>query len=76
MIAAAFYGPLRDPVKNRFILGWGMFCCAAIVPLAFTCGEIRGIPFYWRLIDCSFGVAGIFPLYFCWKWAGELEKVG
>ena len=25
-------------------------------------GTIRQIPFYWRVIDCSFGVLGIIPL--------------
>jgi hypothetical protein len=40
-----------------------MIACVAIIPLAFICGPIRQIPFYWRLIDCSFGVFGIIPLY-------------
>jgi hypothetical protein len=32
------------------------------------CGQVRGIPFYWRLIDCSFGVIGAVPLiYAFWQ---------
>jgi hypothetical protein len=51
-----------------------MIACVAIIPLAFICGSIRQIPLYWRLIDCSFGVFGIIPLYLCRKWIKELEK--
>ena len=74
VIATAFIGPLKDPVKNIWIIEWVMIACVAIIPLAFICGPIRQIPFYWRLIDCSFGVFGIIPLYLCRKWIKELEK--
>lgn len=74
MIAAAYVGPWRDPIRNRFILEWGMFCCLAIVPLAFICGPIRGIPWAWTIVDCAFGVVGIGPLYLCWKWSKQMEK--
>jgi len=40
-----------------------MIACALIVPLALICGPLRGIPFVWQLIDCSFGVFGIIPLW-------------
>lgn len=73
MIAALFYGVYKDPVRNKFILSWGMFCCVCIIPLAFICGNIRGIPFYHILIDCSFGVIGIVPLLICRKWIQRLE---
>lgn len=74
MIACAYIGPWRDPVRNRFILEWGMFCCLAVLPLAFICGPIRGIPIAWTIIDCAFGVVGFPPLWFCWKWSKELEN--
>ena len=32
---------------------------------ALLCGPLRGIPFGWRLIDCSFGVLGAVPLLYC-----------
>jgi hypothetical protein len=44
-----------------------------IFPLAFICGPIRHIPFYWQLIDCSFGIIGIIPLFFCYRWIKQLE---
>ena len=63
VIALAFYGPYRDPVRNIWVVEFGMIACAGIVPLALICGPIRGIPFWWSVIDMSFGVFGIVPLY-------------
>jgi len=39
----------------------------------FTFGAVRGIPFWWRLIDCSFGIFGIIPLFLCKQWTAQLE---
>ena len=75
MIATAFIGPWRDPVRNIWVLEWGMLACVAILPLAFICGPLRGIPFYWQLIDCSFGVAGIIPLWICRRDALALMRL-
>jgi hypothetical protein len=61
-IAVAFLGPLRDPVKNIWVIEFGMIACIMVIPLALICGPIRGIPFFWQLIDCSFGVFGFIPL--------------
>lgn len=62
MIAMAFWGPWRDPMRNIWVIEWGMVCCVAIIPLALIAGPIRGIPFWWTVIDMSFGVVGIIPL--------------
>jgi len=67
MIAIAFIGPLRDPVRNIWVVEFGMIACLLVIPAALICGPIRGIPFLWRLIDCSFGVVGIIPLYLAWR---------
>lgn len=75
VIAIAFIGPLREPVRNKWIIDWGLICCAAIIPLALVCGPLRGIPFYWRLIDCSFGIVGAIPLLLCRKYILELEQL-
>lgn len=74
VIAIAFIGPLRDPVQNRWVIDWGIIACALVVPLALICGPLRGIPFYWRLIDCSFGLAGVIPLLLVRKFVRELEQ--
>ena len=41
---------------------FGMIACLLVIPLALICGPLRGIPFYWQLLDCSFGVIGLIPL--------------
>lgn len=65
VIAIAFFGPLKDPVKNIWIIQFGMIACVLIIPLALIAGPIRGIPFFWQMIDCSFGIIGFIPLYIC-----------
>ncbi|WP_323809129.1 hypothetical protein [Kitasatospora acidiphila] len=62
VIAGAFWGPLRDPVRNVFVVRWALGACAGIVPLALICGPVRGIPFFWSCVDMSFGIVGAVPL--------------
>lgn len=73
VIAVAFVGPLRDPVRNVWVVTFGLVACAGIVPLALIAGTIRGIPFYWQLIDCSFAVGGVALLWPCRSLIRELE---
>jgi hypothetical protein len=63
VIAIAFLGAIRDPVRNVWIVEFGMIACVLVIPFALVAGGFRGIPFFWRLIDCSFGVFGIVPLW-------------
>lgn len=74
VIAVAFIGPLLDPVRNIWVLRFGMIACAGIVPLALIAGAVRGIPLGWQLIDISFGVLGIIPLLFAHRLALRLER--
>jgi len=62
VIAIAFIGPLRDPVKNIWIIEFGIIACILVIPFALIAGPIRGIPFYWQIIDCCFGIIGLIPL--------------
>jgi hypothetical protein len=75
VIATVFIGPLRDPVKNIWVIEFGMIACLMVFPLAFICGNIRGIPLYWQLTDCSFGLFGLIPLYSCYKNITQLENI-
>ena len=75
VIATAFLGPLKDPVKNIWIIQFGMIACIMVIPLAFIAGPIRHIPVYWRLVDCSFGIFGIIPLYLCYGNIRKLENM-
>ncbi|MFD3684427.1 hypothetical protein ACFWTE_06370 [Nocardiopsis sp. NPDC058631] len=75
VIAVAFVGPYRDPVRNVWVVQFGMIACAMIVPLALICGPIRGIPLPWQLIDISFGVFGVIPLYIVHRMIRRLEAL-
>ncbi|MDH3938671.1 MAG: hypothetical protein OEV68_15210, partial [candidate division Zixibacteria bacterium] len=69
----AFVGPLRDPVKNVWVIQFGMIACVLVVPYALIFGYVRGIPLSWRVIDCSFGVIGILPLWLVRNYIRKLE---
>ena len=73
VIAVVFIGPYIDPVRNKWIITFGLIACAGVIPLALIAGHIRGIPIGWRLIDCSFGVFGAIPLLLCRRFTAELE---
>jgi hypothetical protein len=74
VIAIAFIGPLIDPVRNKWVLQFGVIACAGVIPLALIAGPIRGIPPYWRLIDCSFGIVGVIPLLICLHYVRQIER--
>ena len=74
VIAIAFVGALRDPVRNRWLFDFGLIACVTAIPYALVFGAVRGIPFWWRLIDCSFGVFGFVPLWWCRRWVQELAQ--
>lgn len=75
VIAVAFYGPFRDPVRNIWVIEFGMIACAGIIPLALICGPIRDIPFWWSIIDMSFGVIGVIPLLIVHRKIKRLEAM-
>jgi hypothetical protein len=75
VIAVVFIGPFRDPVRNIWVIQFGRIACCMIFPLAFICGTIRGIPFWWELIDCSFGVFGLILLTCIYRNIQKLESI-
>jgi len=72
VIAIAFVGAIRDPVRNIWVIEFGMIACVLVFPLALIGGGFRGIPMFWRLIDCSFGVVGIVPLWLARRYTQRL----
>lgn len=62
VIALFFVLPFRDPVRYRGVLWVGVAASVLVVPTALIFGQIRGIPVFWRLIDCSFGAVCVLPL--------------
>lgn len=74
VIASVFIGPCHDPIRNKWIINSGLIACAGVIPLALIAGHARGIPFPWRLIDCSFGVFGALTLLRCKRLMNEMES--
>jgi len=74
VIAIAFMGAVKDPIRNRWVIEFGMIACVLIIPYALILGHFRGIPMLWRFIDLLFGILGIIPLYFARKMTLELES--
>jgi len=74
VLAILFIGPLRDPVKNKWVIQFGIMAAILIFPLAFIAGNIRSIPLFWRLIDCSFGIVALLVLVPCYRLIQQLEN--
>jgi hypothetical protein len=75
VLAILFIGPYLDPIRNKWVIIFGVICSVGVFFLALIAGPIRGIPPYWRLIDCSFGVVcGAISLLVLEK-VGRLERL-
>jgi len=72
-IAVFFIRPFFKPLESDWVLRCGLLLCAGVIPLALIAGQIRGIPLYWRLIDCSFGIFGAPPLVYCRKLSRQMH---
>jgi hypothetical protein len=74
VIAVAFLGALRDPARYVWIIVWGMIAAVGVIPLAVIAGPIRGIPWGWTLIDCSFGIVAMIPLLIAYRATRRLGR--
>lgn len=73
-IAVAFVGPIRDPVRNKWVVQFGMIACLLVIPMALISGPLREIPALWTPIDMSFAVVGIIPLVLAYRHIRALEQ--
>lgn len=76
VIAMFFLLPFREPVRYAGVLWVGVAACILVVPLAAFCGPVRGIPFYWQLIDMSFGLGCVIPLIIAMRLTRRIESEG
>jgi hypothetical protein len=75
VLAILFLGPYLDPIRNRWVITCGLIASLGVFALALIAGPVRGIPLYWRLIDCSFGlVCGAISLLLLHK-TNQLEQL-
>ena len=73
VLAILFIGPLKDPVKNIWVIEFGIISCILVVPFAVIFGQIRDIPYFWTIVDSSFGIFGIIPLLLVRSYVKKLE---
>jgi hypothetical protein len=76
VIALAFLGPIRDPVRNVWVIDLGKLACVLLVPYALVFGVVRGIPPFWTFIDSLFGIVGFIPLAIARRWTTRLQPDG
>ena len=46
VLAFLFIGPYKYPVRNKWVVEFGIYACILIIPFALTAGHFRGIPFF------------------------------
>lgn len=73
LIAIAFVGPLLDPVKNQWVVIWGMIASALTVLMAFIAEPFREIPFFWSLIDAVIGAGAFMVLWMCNRLINQIK---
>jgi hypothetical protein len=74
VLAILFVGPYKDPIKNIWVIQFGMIACMLVIPYAFIAGHFTSIPLGWRLIDCSFGVLGLVLLWIIYTSIQKLQS--
>ena len=42
VLAILFIGPFRDPVRNKWVVEFGVIACLLIIPFALIAGQFRG----------------------------------
>lgn len=62
ILAILFLGAARDPARNEWVIRWGLLACGLVVVHALIFVPIRGLPWWWILVDSSFGVLAAIPL--------------
>lgn len=72
--AIAFAGPIRDPVKNKWVVQFGMIACVLVIPYTLIVAPLRHIPPIWMPVDMSFGVLGLIPLLLASRHIRALER--
>ena len=75
ILAILFIGPYNDPVRNKWVIQFGIWACILVIPFALVAGYYRGIPFFWRFADCSFGFLGLIPLSIIYQKINQLELI-
>ncbi len=72
-IAIAFIGPFRQPLRNRWVIDFGLIVCGLVIPATLIFGALRDIPWYWQVFDMTFGAGGVLLLMIVRRMVRRLE---
>ncbi|MBN1124905.1 MAG: hypothetical protein JXA82_07850 [Sedimentisphaerales bacterium] len=74
IVGLAFWGPIRNPVRNRWVIEWGILISVLSVLTVLISAPLRGWPWFWLPFDSSFGILALVPLWLAHHWTCRLEK--
>ena len=63
VLAILFMGAMRDPVRNVWVVQFGLITCALIPILAGIFIPLRGLPWWWFWVDFAFAPVAAIPLW-------------
>lgn len=75
LIAIAFIGPLKDPIKNEWVVRWGMIASALSIVMALAWERMRDIPLWWSCIDAFIVIVAFIVLMLCHQWINQLKQI-
>lgn len=75
LIAIAFIGPLKDPLKNEWVVRWGVIASALSILMALSWERLRDIPLWWSFIDTFIAIIAFVILWLCNRWIMQLKKI-
>ena len=75
IIAIAFIGPYRDPIKNQWVVQWGMIAAGLGILMAFGWERMRDIPVWWSFIDAGISYFAFVVLWLCNRWISKLKLI-
>ncbi len=75
LFAVLFLGPYYDPIRNRWVINFGLIGCIGVLLLAFIAGPLRGIPLFWRCAYASFAIVAAFLLLLCRHYLHILDNI-
>lgn len=73
ILAILVIGTFRRPEEHRWIFQFGMIASVLILPVAGFFGELRGIPWGWRLIDMSFALVAFPMFWYVERWVKSVR---
>jgi hypothetical protein len=74
LLAILFIGPIINPVKNIWVVHFGMICCVLVIPAAFLFGYLRGAPTMHYFVDASFGIGAMLFLLIAMRKIMTMER--